>query len=215
MTIELMAPNINLIHANNFKRKLMQIKISTVFYLLLTALILQGCAAAIVGGAAATATIIHDRRTTGVIVEDQSIELKAYDLLKKDPQFKEHSNIAITSYNMVVLLTGQAANEAQRRKAEQLTVGVERVRRVVNEIEIGSISSIGEDSRDVALTSEVKLRLSSIDIPDFDPLRVKVVTERGTVFLLGLITKQEGDAVTEVVRHISGVRRVVRVFEYI
>ncbi|MEW8624346.1 MAG: BON domain-containing protein [Candidatus Thiodiazotropha sp.] len=193
----------------------MQIKFSTALYLLLTALTLQGCAAAIVGGAAATATIIHDRRTTGVIVEDQSIELKAYDLLKKDPKIKEQTNIAVTSYNMVVLLTGQAANETLRRKAEQLTAGVERVRRVVNEIEIGSTSSIGEDSRDVALTSEVKLKLSGIDIPGFDPLRVKVVTERGTVFLLGLITKQEGDAVTDVVRHISGVRRVVRVFEYI
>ncbi len=193
----------------------MQIKFSTALYLLLTALTLQGCAAAIVGGAAATATIIHDRRTTGVIVEDQSIELKAYDLLNKDPKIKAQTSIAVTSYNMVVLLTGQAANETLRRKAQQLTAGVERVRRVVNEIEIGSTSSIGEDSRDVALTSEVKLKLSSIDIPGFDPLRVKVVTERGTVFLLGLITKQEGDAVTEVVRHISGVRRVVRVFEYI
>ncbi|MBV2123478.1 MAG: BON domain-containing protein [Candidatus Thiodiazotropha sp. (ex Ctena orbiculata)] len=193
----------------------MQIKFPTTLYVILAALTLQGCAAAILGGAAATATIIHDRRTTGVIVEDQSIELKSYDVLKKDPMIKEQTNISVTSYNMVVLLTGQATNENLRRKAEQLVTGVERVRRVVNEIEIGSTSSIGEDSRDVALTSEVKLKLSSIDIPGFDPLRVKVVTERGTVFLLGLITKQEGDAVTEVVRHISGVRRVVRVFEYI
>ncbi|MCG7964897.1 MAG: BON domain-containing protein [Candidatus Thiodiazotropha sp. 'RUGA'] len=193
----------------------MQIKFPTTLYVILAALTLQGCAAAIVGGAAATATIIHDRRTTGVIVEDQSIELKSYDVLKKDPMIKEQTNISVTSYNMVVLLTGQASNENLRRKAEQLVTGVDRVRRVVNEIEIGSTSSIGEDSRDVALTSEVKLKLSSIDIPGFDPLRVKVVTERGTVFLLGLITKQEGDAVTEVVRHISGVRRVVRVFEYI
>ncbi|MCG7975318.1 MAG: BON domain-containing protein [Candidatus Thiodiazotropha taylori] len=193
----------------------MQIKFPTTLYVILAALTLQGCAAAIVGGAAATATIIHDRRTTGVIVEDQSIELKSYDVLKKDPMIKEQTNISVTSYNMVVLLTGQATNENLRRKAEQLVTGVDRVRRVVNEIEIGSTSSIGEDSRDVALTSEVKLKLSSIDIPGFDPLRVKVVTERGTVFLLGLITKQEGDAVTELVRHISGVRRVVRVFEYI
>ncbi|MCG8488337.1 MAG: BON domain-containing protein [Chromatiales bacterium] len=193
----------------------MQIQFPTTLYVLLAALTLQGCAAAIVGGAAATATIIHDRRTTGVIVEDQSIELKSYDVLKKDPMIKEQTNIAVTSYNMVVLLTGQAANDNLRRKAEQLVTGVERVRRVVNEIEIGSTSSLGEDSRDVALTSEVKVKLASIDIPGFDPLRVKVVTERGTVFLLGLITKQEGDAVTEVVRHISGVRRVVRVFEYI
>jgi osmotically-inducible protein OsmY len=193
----------------------MQIKLSTALYLLLTALTLQGCAAAIVGGAAATATIVHDRRTTGAIVEDQSIELKTYDLLKKDPQFENRSNIHVTSYNMVVLLTGQATNDALRRKAEQLAMGVERVRRVVNEIEIGSTSSLGEDSRDVALTSEVKIKLAGIDIPGFDPLRVKVVTERGVVFLMGLITKKEGDAVTDVVRHISGVRRVVRVFEYI
>lgn len=193
----------------------MQIKISTAIYLLLTALTLQGCAAAIIGGAAATATVIHDRRTTGAMVEDQSIELKTYDLIKKDPQFEKLSNIHVTSYNMVVLLTGQAANDSLRRKAEQMAIGVERVRRVVNEIEIGSISSIGEDSRDLAITSEVKLKLTTIDIPGFDPLRVKVVTDRGSVFLLGLITKKEGDAVTDVVRHISGVRRVVRVFEYI
>ena len=193
----------------------MQNKIATTLSIIIIALTLQGCAAAIVGGAAATASIAHDRRTAGVIVEDQSIELKAYDLLKKDPQFKEQSSIHVTSYNMVVLLTGQATNETLRRKAEKLAAGVERVRRVVNEIEIGSSSSLGEISRDTAITSEVKLKLTGIDIPDFDPLRVKVVTERGTVFLLGLITKAEGDAVTDVVRHISGVRRVVRVFEYI
>jgi osmotically-inducible protein OsmY len=193
----------------------MQIKLTTPLYLILIALTLQGCAAAIVGGAAATASLVHDRRTTGAIVEDQSIELKAYDLLKKDPQFEKKSSIHVTSYNMVVLLTGQAVNEGLRRKAEQMTASIERVRRVVNEIEIGSASSFGEISRDTAITSEVKIKLASIDIPDFDPLRVKVVTERGTVFLLGLITKKEGDAVTNVVRHISGVRRVVRVFEYI
>ncbi|MET0070751.1 MAG: BON domain-containing protein [Candidatus Thiodiazotropha sp.] len=177
--------------------------------------ILQGCAAAVVGGAAATATVAHDRRTTGTIVEDQSIELKAYDLMSKDPRFKQQSSIHVTSYNLVVLLTGQAADESLRSKAEQLTAGIDRVRRVVNEIEIGSTSTLVENSRDVALTTEVKVRLAKIKLPDFDPLRVKVVTERGAVFLLGLITKKEADAVTDVVRHISGVRRVVRVFEYI
>ena len=193
----------------------MQIKISTALYIFIAALTLQGCAAAIVGGAAATASIVHDRRTTGVIVEDQSIELKVYDLLKTDQQLKKQSNISVTSYNMIVLLTGQVANEQLRRKAEQMAAGVERVRRVVNEIEIGSSASFGEESRDLAITSEVKVKLVGIRIPDFDPLRVKVVTERGVVFLLGLIKKKEADAVTDVVRHISGVRRVVRVFEYI
>ncbi|MEW8586705.1 MAG: BON domain-containing protein, partial [Candidatus Thiodiazotropha sp.] len=107
------------------------------------------------------------------------------------------------------------ADESLRSKAEQLAANIDRVRRVVNEIEIGSTSTLVENSRDVALTTEVKVRLAKIKLPDFDPLRVKVVTERGAVFLLGLITKQEADAVTDVVRHISGVRRVVRVFEYI
>ncbi|MES9847323.1 MAG: BON domain-containing protein [Candidatus Thiodiazotropha sp.] len=181
----------------------------------ITVLILQGCAAAVVGGAAATAAVAHDRRTTGTIVEDQSIELKIYDLMSKDSRFKQQSSIHVTSYNLVVLLTGQAADQALRSKAEQMASSVDRVRRVVNEIEIGSTSTLVENSRDAALTTEVKVRLAKVQIPGFDPLRVKVVTERGAVFLLGLITKKEADAVTDVVRHISGVRRVVRVFEYI
>jgi osmotically-inducible protein OsmY len=189
--------------------------IATLLAICITVIILQGCTAAVVGGAAATAAVAHDRRTTGTIVEDQSIELKVYDLISKDERFKQQSSIHVTSYNMVVLLTGQASDQALRSKAERLASSIERVRRVVNEIEIGSTSTLVENSRDVALTTEVKVRLAKINIPDFDPLRVKVVTERGAVFLLGLITKKEADAVTDVVRHISGVRRVVRVFEYI
>ncbi|MES9992909.1 MAG: BON domain-containing protein [Candidatus Thiodiazotropha sp.] len=190
-------------------------KFASLLALCISILILQGCTAAVVGGAAATAAVAHDRRTTGTIVEDQSIELKTYDLMNSDSRFKQQSSIHVTSYNLVVLLTGQAANESLRSKAEQLASSIERVRRVVNEIEIGSTSTLVENSRDVALTTEVKVRLAKIKLPDFDPLRVKVVTERGAVFLLGLITKKEADAVTDVVRHISGVRRVVRVFEYI
>ncbi|MGD8913068.1 MAG: BON domain-containing protein [Candidatus Thiodiazotropha sp.] len=189
--------------------------IATLLAICITVIILQGCAAAVVGGAAATAAVAHDRRTTGTIVEDQSIELKIYELISNDERFKLQSSIHVTSYNMVVLLTGQASDQALRSKAERLASSIERVRRVVNEIEIGSTSTLVENSRDIALTTEVKVRLAKIKIPGFDPLRVKVVTERGAVFLLGLITKKEADAVTDVVRHISGVRRVVRVFEYI
>ncbi|MCU7851605.1 MAG: BON domain-containing protein [Candidatus Thiodiazotropha sp. (ex Monitilora ramsayi)] len=178
-------------------------------------LLLQGCAALVVGGAATTAVVAHDRRTTGIMVEDQSIELKSYDRLGNDTQMKQDSKINVTSYNKVVLMTGQVPTEAVRRKAEQIVSQVEQVRRVVNELEIGSTASFGEHSRDVALTAEVKLRLTKIDLPDFDSLRVKVVTERGAVFLMGLLTKEEAHAVTEVVRYVSGVRRVVKVFEYI
>lgn len=186
----------------------------SLFFLALI-LLLQGCAALVVGGAATTAVVAHDRRTTGVMVEDQAIELKAYDRLAKAEVFKQNSKINVTSYNKVVLLTGQTGSETLRRKAEQLASQVEQVRRVVNEIEIGSTASFGEHSRDVALTAEIKLKLTKVDLPDFDSLRVKVVTERGAVFLMGLLTKDEAHAVTDVVRHISGVRRVIKVFEYI
>jgi osmotically-inducible protein OsmY len=186
----------------------------SIIFLSLT-LLLQGCAAIVVGGAATTAVVAHDRRTTGVMVEDQAIELKSYDRISKDTTIGDESKINVTSYNKVVLLTGQASNENVRRKAEEIVSKVAEVRRVVNEVEIGSRESFGEHSRDVALTAEVKLRLTKVDLPDFDSLRVKVVTERGTVFLMGLLTKEEANAVTEVVRYVSGVRRVVKVFEYI
>jgi osmotically-inducible protein OsmY len=186
----------------------------SIFVLVLIPL-LQGCAAMVVGGAATTAVVAHDRRTTGTMVEDQAIELKAYDLLSRDEEIKQNSRVNVTSYNRMVLLTGQAGSEAVRRRAEQIVSQVEQVRRVVNEIEIGSNVSFGEHSRDVALTAEVKLKLTNVEIPDFDTMRVKVISERGSVYLMGLLTKQEADAVTDVVRYISGVRRVVKVFEYL
>jgi osmotically-inducible protein OsmY len=185
------------------------------FSILAMVLLLQGCAALVVGSVATTAVVAHDRRTTGIMVEDQAIEFKTYDQLAKDEAIKQNSKVNVTSYNKVVLLTGQADSDAIRRKAQQIASQVEQVRRVVNEIEIGSTASFGEHSRDVALTTEVKLRLTKVDLPDFDPLRVKVVTERGSVYLMGLLSKDEANAVTEVVRYISGVRRVVKVFEYI
>jgi osmotically-inducible protein OsmY len=182
--------------------------------ILLVSGLIQGCTGVVIGGAAATATIIHDRRTLGVYVEDQTIEFKAAEAIAADPEFRDNSRINITSYNMVVLLTGQTANQALKQRAEQLVAKVERVRRVVNELEIGSTASLGERTRSAALVAEIKFKLTNIDIPDFDPLRVKVVAERGNVYLLGLLTRDEGNAVTELVRQISGVRKVVKVFEY-
>jgi osmotically-inducible protein OsmY len=176
---------------------------------------IQGCAGVVVGGAAVTASAAHDRRTMGVYVEDQTIEFKAAQRLADDAEIDQQCRINVTSYNMVVLLTGQAADQALRERAEQRVSGVERVRRVVNEVEIGSPASLGELTRDSALTTEIKFRLAQIDIPDFDPLRVKVITERGVVFLMGLLTREEAQAVTDLVRQVSGLRRVVKVFEYI
>ena len=189
--------------------------VSLVSFILIVSGLIQGCAEVVVGGAAATATAAHDRRTLGVYVEDQSIEFKAGEKLLADAEIRQQCQINVTSYNMVVLLTGQAANQTLRERAEQLVSSVEHVRRVVNEVEIGSFASLGELTRDAALTTEIKFRLTRIGIPDFDPLRVKVISERGVVFLMGLLTPQEAQAVTDLVRHVSGVRRVVKVFEYI
>jgi osmotically-inducible protein OsmY len=177
--------------------------------------LIQGCAGVVVGGAAATATAIHDRRTLGVFIEDQSIEFKAAEAIAADQTLSASSRINVTSYNMVALITGQTGNQALKARAEQLVADVDRVRRVVNELEIGSTASLGERTRSAALVAEVKFKLTGIDLSDFDPLRVKIVAERGVIYLMGLLTPAEADAVTDMVRHISGVRGVVKVFEYI
>ncbi|MEN8178336.1 MAG: BON domain-containing protein [Pseudomonadota bacterium] len=188
--------------------------ILSIIVILLAAGILQGCAGIMVGGAAATVTALHDRRTLGVFVEDQTIEFKAAEAIAADPALEENSSITITSYNMVALITGQTENQAFKARAEQHVQQVDRVRRVVNELEIGSTASLGERTRSAALVAEIKFKLTGIDIQDFDPMRVKVIAERGNIYLMGLLTQAEGKAVANLVSKISGVRRVVKVFEY-
>lgn len=190
--------------------------------ILLVSTMIQGCAGIFVGGTAATVSAAHDRRSLGVYVEDQSIEFKALEkfandpeiIISGDPQTEINSRINVTSYNMVALMTGQTASQALKTRAEQLVENIERVRRVVNEVEVSGNASLGEITSSAALVAEIKFRLTAIEIPDFDTLRVKVIADRGNVYLMGLLTQAEGDAVTELVRHISGVKRVVKVFEY-
>jgi osmotically-inducible protein OsmY len=182
--------------------------------MLLMTLFLQGCTMLAVSGAAVTASAVHDRRTLGVYVEDQSIAFKADGKLIKDKEIDQQCRINVTSYNMVALMTGQCPNEQLRSRAESTVSNVERVRRVVNELQIDTMATLGDRTSSAALVAEVKFKLTDIDLPDFDALRVKVVAEKNTVYLMGLVTKEEGDAVTELVRYIGGVDRVVKVFEY-
>jgi osmotically-inducible protein OsmY len=192
----------------------MKTSIITFLVILLLSSLLQGCAGIVVGGAAATATAMHDRRTLGVFVEDQTIEFKAAEAIAGDDELDDYSSIQVTSYNMVALMTGQTATQALKSRAEQYVTQVPRVRRVVNELEVGSTASLGERTRDAALVAEIKFKLTGVDIPDFDPMRVKVIAERGNIYLMGLLTQKEGEVVTDLVRHVSGVRRVIKVFEY-
>jgi len=177
--------------------------------------ILSGCAPALlVGGTAVNAA--HDRRTLGSFVEDQNIELKAYDAMSKIPEFTDQTHISITSYNGIVLLSGQTPTSEMSQQAEEIVRTMEKVRKVHNELNIAAPSSMGIRSSDTWVTTKVKTNLFKVDNhKDFDPTRVKVVTENGTVYLMGLVKKTEAEDVVNVVRNIKGVQRVVKIFEYI
>tara|TARA_Y100001935_G_C17302548_1_gene510206 strand:- start:2542 stop:3120 length:579 start_codon:yes stop_codon:yes gene_type:complete len=176
--------------------------------------ILGGCAAAVVGGAAAGGSIIHDRRTTGTIVEDKEILVKAMGIRNEDRLLKERTNISIYVYNLRILLTGQAKEQSLLSDFQKKLIAIPRVRTVINEVQVGAEGSWGEATSDAYLTSKVKLALFEVKIKGFDPLRVKVITSQGTVFLMGLLTEIEAEAATEKTRTISGVKKVVRLFEY-
>lgn len=168
------------------------------------------------GAAVGAASVAHDRRTSGTIVEDQTIEMKAYDAIQGDPQLNGRSHINVTSYNNAVLLSGEVATPDLKQRAGDLVGQIDKVKYVHNELFVGPASSFSSRSADVALTAEVKAALLQVDgIPNFDPTRVKVVTERAEVYLFGLVTPAEAEAVTNTVRGINGVQKVVTLFEYI
>lgn len=176
--------------------------------------LLSGCAAVVVGGAAG-ATVAHDRRTTGTFIEDQEILIKALRVRNADEDLKKRSNISVDVYNLEVLLTGQAEDaDLVARYAEKIR-HIPRVAKVYDEVLIGAEGTWGEATSDAYLTTRVKTALFDVGIDGFDPLRVKVTSSLGTVYLMGLLTRAEADRVTEKVRFISGVKRVVKLFQYI
>ena len=182
----------------------------------LTAALIQGCAATVVGGAAIGASALHDRRSTGTVIDDETIELTALKRLYENTDLRQNTHINATSYNYVLLLTGEAPTEQLRSQVEASLRGIEGVRRVHNEIRIAGPSSLSARSSDTLLTSRVKVELFKIrDLPGFDPTRVKVVSEAGTVFLMGLLRPSEAEAVVNTVRRVGGVQRVVKIFEYL
>lgn len=188
---------------------------SVVLIVSLIASLLGGCTAVVVGGTATVAGVAHDRRTVGTVIEDKEILIKAMRLRAQDEELKRLSNIDITVYNLQVLLTGQAANPEVVERFAQQVAQIPRVRKVYNEVVIGAENTWSDTAADAYLTSRVKLALFDVGIEGFDPLRVKVVSSNGTVYLMGLLTPGEADAVTEKVRYISGVKKVVKLFEYI
>jgi osmotically-inducible protein OsmY len=175
----------------------------------LAAATLSGCAALVVGGAVGTAAVVTDRRTAGTQLEDQNIELKALTRIRESVGERGHINV--TSYNRQVLVTGEAASEADRGAVEQAIGRIEGVRTVVNELAVMGASSMTARSNDTILTSKVKA--SFIDAKDLHATAVKVVTERGVVYLMGRVTEREANRATDIARGVSGVQKVVKVFE--
>jgi len=176
------------------------------------AVVLGGCIeAAIIGGAATGAAMISDRRPAEVVLGDERVEITAYSRLNQRLNEKAHVNV--TSYNYTILLTGEVPDAKAKEESEKIVAQIERVKGVVNEIQVAGPSSLQSRGNDTFLTGRVKTAF--VGPQKFSPLNVKVVTEAGVVYLLGLVTRKEADDATEIARGIGGVQKVVRVFEYL
>ena len=172
--------------------------------------LLQGCFPLAAIGVGATAVVLSDRRSPGSYIEDEKIEWKIR--VEVIEGFKD-AHINATSYNLSVLLTGQVLTEQAKRDVEAAARSNSGVKTVTNEITVGGNSSLASRSSDSLITTSVKARL--INNGKVSPSHVKVVTESGAVYLMGILTREESDAAAEIARTTSGVSRVVKVFEYI
>ncbi|MCK7575428.1 MAG: BON domain-containing protein [Chromatiales bacterium] len=179
------------------------------------ALSATGCAPLVVGGAAvAGASAIHDRRPAQTLLDDRQIEFAAAQAIFQDRDLSRGARIIATSYNRSVLLTGQAESADLAQRASARISRLPKVARVIDEVRVGPRIGMGRQSEDTYIASRAKLELAGIELPDFDPTRVKIVVEDGVLYLLGLVTPREADLVAERVRYVSGVRKVVKLFEY-
>lgn len=177
-------------------------------------LLLCGCVATMIGAATVTTIdVAHDRRSFGAYIDDGAIEvrIKQYTLRNKDVRRQTH--LSATSMNGVVLLTGEAQNAEIKNQVIEYIRGLDDVRQVVDESQIAGKTSVISRTNDSFLTTKVKTTLYRKT--GFEANRIKVVTEHGTVYLMGLLTRPEADQAVAVVRHIDGVVRVVKVFEYV
>lgn len=190
----------------------MKYHIANVLSIVLILPILAGCAAAVVGGSAVATTAMIDRRTTGTQVEDQTIEFKASNALAGDAELKEQAHVNITSYNTVVLMSGETPTDAMRQRAVELVKGVDKVSHIYNELTIAAPSSLTSRSSDSIITSKVKTKMVTNE--ELNGMAVKVVTEKGVVYLMGLLTRQEAEVATNIARQTGGVQKVVKLFQY-
>ncbi|WP_240652889.1 division/outer membrane stress-associated lipid-binding lipoprotein [Rheinheimera riviphila] len=174
-------------------------------------MLLQACAAAVVAGGASAVTSASDRRTLGSQIDDSSIVVKAERALEANKTLDEQAHINVNSYNGILLLTGQAPSQDMLDTANQLVQGIQGVKDVQNQIRVGNPISFTTRSRDSWITTRVKSLL--VADKEISALNIKVITESGEVFLMGLVSSTEADKAVEIARHVNGVSRVIKAFE--
>lgn len=181
---------------------------------LLTALgLMQGCAAPVVAAGVGAGVMMSssDRRSAGAMVEDDTIESKSQKRIEE--KYKETAHVSVTAYNRFALVTGTAASEEAKMDIERIIGGVPNVKGIANELVVGVAADAATESADSRITASVKMRF--VKNQDFKADHVKVVTENGVVYLMGLVTRAEADTASDIASTTGGVQKVVRVFEYI
>jgi osmotically-inducible protein OsmY len=180
------------------------------------ALGLSGCAALVAGGAVTAMATAHDRRSTAEVWKDNRLELSIMDTINRDKELALQNHVAVVSHNRVVLVIGEVRTPELKDRALGIVRSFDDVRRVVDELQVREPAPFGTGARDATVTARAKTALLNIvDLPGFDATRVNVTTRDGVVYLMGLVTEEEGDRVASTVSQLSGVVRVVKVFEYI
>jgi len=175
---------------------------------------LSGCPAPVlVAGAAGGAIVVNDERNPRTLIDDNVIETRALDKLYAEPEMAKKIHINVTSFNGIVLLTGETVNNSLRAKAVNIVRYMDKVRRVHNEIQVGDLADLKSRTNDGWITSKVKTQM--LATKGFKSSQVKVTTEAGTVYLMGLVTRAVGNTAAEIARNVSGVKRVVKLFEYL
>ena len=193
---------------------------SRAFYTLVlavAAMLLQGCAAVVVGGVIVAADVAHDRRPAKTVAADRNIQLTARDALNRHKELvRDDNDVKVVVYDGVMLLAGQVRSAELKTLAQSSVADIEGVKRLVNEIEVtGDPEGFWRRRQDNTLTARVKTGLLDItSLPGFDPTRVNVTTSHGVVYLMGTVSREEAEEVTSVARDTGGVEKVVRLFEY-
>jgi osmotically-inducible protein OsmY len=190
----------------NFNRRLSLVLVSTI-----AASALSGCIGLAATGAAVGVLAVTDRRTLGAQTDDQGIELKAF--ARVQDALKNPGGVSVTSYNRRVLLTGQVLDAAAKQAAEKAVTSIEGVRQIHNELVISGRSGLGTNANDTLVTTKIKAAF--VDAKDVQANTIKVVTEQGIAYLMGILTQEEANRASQVASRVGGVQRVVTVFEIV